>query len=260
MKMGSSNGQLDAENKDLEWSQRIKLAATYRIFDYLGWTSLIFNHITVRTPGSEHNFLINPFGLRYDEVTASNLVKVDSAGKNVKGPNYEDWDINEAGFTIHSAIHNNVEDALCIMHTHTPAGLAVACKKNGLTNTNIYSSMIFDRVSYHNFEGVTLRNDEQERLLESMGSNPLLILRNHGLLATGRTIEEAFVRLWTLQMACETQILTESMAGPNIEVTRDATAYNMREVRLFSDTPRETDKSFDALVRIIDSRDPSYKN
>ena len=254
--MQTPNSEYNGE----EWELRVKLAATYRIFDYLGWTSIIFNHITTRIPGPEHNFLINPFGLRYDEVTASNLVKVDSNGKKVKGSNYEDWDINEAGFTIHSAIHNCIEEALCIMHTHTPAGLAVACKTNGLSNTNIYSSMIFDRISYHDFEGVALRNDEQERLVESIGSNPLLILRNHGLLSTGRTIEEAFVRLWTLQMACETQVLAESMLGPNIEVSNEATAFNIKEVRLFNDAPRETDKSFDALLRIIDKKDPSYKS
>jgi len=243
-----------------EWALRVKLAGTYRIFDYLGWTSIIFNHITIRIPGSEHNFLINPFGLRYDEVTASNLIKVDSNGKKVMDSNYEKWDINAAGYTIHSAIHNNIDDALCVMHTHTPAGLAVACKTDGLSNTNIYSSMIYDRISYHDFEGVTLRNDEQERLIESIGINPLLILRNHGLLSIGRTIEEAFVRLWTLQMACETQVLTESMLGSNIEVSREATKFNMKEVRLFSDEPRESDKSFDALLRIIDAKDPSYKN
>jgi ribulose-5-phosphate 4-epimerase/fuculose-1-phosphate aldolase len=248
------------ENNDQEWELRLKLAATYRIFDYLGWTSIIFNHITIRIPGPEHNFLINPFGLRYDEVTASNLVKVDAHGKKVRGSNYEEWDINQAGFTIHSAIHNKIEDALCIMHTHTPAGLAVACKTDGLSNTNIYSSMIYDRISYHDFEGVALRDDEQERLVNSIGSNPLLILRNHGLLSTGRTIEEAFVRLWTLQMACETQVLTESMLGPNIEVTREATAFNMKEVRLFNDAPRKSDKSFDALLRIVDKIDPSYKS
>ena len=196
---------------DKEWDLRVKLAATYRIFDHLGWTSLIFNHITLRIPGPDHCFLINPFGLRYDEVKASNLVKVDASGKKIKDLNYQNWDINEAGFTIHSAIHKNVQDAICIMHTHTPAGLAVACKTSGLINTNIYSSMIFDYISYHDFEGVALRSEEQERLLDSIGSNPLLILRNHGLLATGRTIEEAFVRLWTLQMACETQLLTESI-------------------------------------------------
>jgi ribulose-5-phosphate 4-epimerase/fuculose-1-phosphate aldolase len=198
--------------------------------------------------------------LRYDEVTASNLVKVDANGKKVRGSNYEEWDINQAGFTIHSAIHNKIEDALCIMHTHTPAGLAVACKTDGLSNTNIYSSMIYDRISYHDFEGVALRDDEQERLVNSIGSNPLLILRNHGLLSTGRTIEEAFVRLWTLKMACETQVLTESMLGPNIEVTREATAFNMKEVRLFNDAPRKSDKSFDALLRIVDKIDPSYKS
>ena len=248
------------ENNDQEWELRLKLAATYRIFDYLGWTSIIFNHITIRIPGPEHNFLINPFGLRYDEVTASNLVKVDAHGEKVRGSNYEEWDINQAGFTIHSAIHNKIEDALCIMHTHTPAGLAVACKTDGLSNTNIYSSMIYDRISYHDFEGVALRDDEQERLVNSIGSNPLLILRNHGLLSTGRTIEEAFVRLWTLQMACETQVLTESMLGPNIGVTREATAFNMKEVRLFNDAPRKSDKSFDALLRIVDKIDPSYKS
>ena len=240
-----------------EWALRVKLAATYRIFDYLGWSLLIFNHITVRLPGPKHHFLINPFGLTYDEVKASNLVKVDIEGNKV---DHSDWNINQAGFVVHSAIHKNIPEAICIMHTHTIEGIAISCKEQGLTNTNFYSAMIHKNISYHDFEGITTRENEQQRLIKSIGENPLLILRNHGLLCFGRNIEEAFIRLWTLQKACETQMASEALTGKNIVIPEEVTKFSTNEMGLFREATLGQDKVFGALERIIEKQDPSYKN
>ena len=245
-----------------EWQVRIKLAQCYRIFDHLGWSMIIFNHITARLPGSEHHFLINPFGLRYDEVTASNLVKIDIEGNpvGVNQPGAPQYRVNPAGFIIHSAVHSAVPEARWIMHTHTREGVAVACKAHGLSNTNFYSAMIGDNVAYHDFEGLTVRDDERSRLIDSIGQKPLVILRNHGLLAHGRTAEEAFMRLYILQQACETQVLSESMAGADVPVSAESTANSTRDARLFGDDDQNGKDAFDALVRIIDDADPSYRS
>src|SRR5262245_7240077 len=159
-----------------EWEARVQLAACYRIFDMLGWTEMIFNHITLRVPGPQRHFLINPFGLWYREVTASNLVKIDIDG-NVIGES--DWPVNRAGFVIHSAIHAAREDAHCIMHTHTTAGSAIACLRDGLLFDNFYAAMLHGNVAYHDFEGVTTRDDEMPRLVRSLGQKNCLVLRNH---------------------------------------------------------------------------------
>jgi len=239
-----------------EWECRVKLAAAYRIFDELGWSLVIFNHLTMRVPGSEHHFLINPYGLRYDEVTASNLVKIDTEG-NVLSET--EWGINPAGFTIHSAIHQAVPEALCVMHTHTNEGLAVACKASGLTNTNFYSAMIHGHVAYHDFEGVTEREDEKPRLLASLGTKPFAILRNHGLLVHGRTIEEGFARMWTLQKACEAQVMAEALAGPTIQVTEEATVNSTRVAGMVGSNQPVGAMMFNAMMRKLDQRDPSYR-
>ena len=160
------NANLKSELSDAEWQVRVDLAACYRIVAHFGWDDLIFTHISARVPGPERHFLINPFGLRYDEVTASNLVVVDLEG-NAVGTSTP---INFAGFVIHSAIHANVPEAHWIMHTHTREGIAVACKASGLTNTNFYSAMVWGHVAYHDFEGVTTRLDECERLVASIGT------------------------------------------------------------------------------------------
>ena len=250
-------GNRPANISEEEWDLRVQLAAAYRIFDHLGWTLLIFNHITVRVPGPEHHFLINPFGLMYHEVTASNLVKIDLEGNKVID---SEWGVNPAGFVIHSAIHKAVPDALCIMHTHTPEGLAVACKAQGLVNNNFYSAMMQDQVAYHDFEGLTLRDDEKPRLVASMGDRPLVILRNHGLLVHGRTVPEAFVRMWYLQLACETQVLTDSMRGDDLMVSEQASEISTRGSPLFDDQPGWAEDAFAAMVRDIDRKDPSYRS
>lgn len=241
---------------EAEWALRVDLAACYRIFDHLGWIELIYNHITVRVPGPETHFLINPFGLMYREVTASNLVKIDLEG-NIIGPS--DWPVNPAGFTIHSAIHAARPQAHCVMHTHTTAGMAVACKADGLAWTNFYAAQIYGQVAYHDFEGITVEPGEKARLLADLGDKRLMILRNHGLLAWGETIAEAFVRLWTLQRACEIQLAAESIPGPTIPVSPEACAQASRVSLQFDATYGGGRDVFEALRRRVDAIDPSYR-
>ena len=239
-----------------EWAVRVELAACYRIFDHLGWVELIYNHITARVPGPDRHFLINPFGLSYREVTASNLVKIDLEG-NVVGET--DWPVNPAGFVIHSAIHGALPDAHCVMHTHTTAGMAVACKEDGLDWNNFYSAQIWNQVAYHDFEGITINPGERERLLASLGDKRLLILRNHGLLAWGETIAEALVRLWTLQRACEIQMAAEGIPGRSIPLSDSVRAQCAKASLQFDPKYGAGRDVFGALRRTVDAADPSYK-
>ena len=229
-----------------EWSVRLELAALYRAFDWLGWTELIYNHITAKVPGPEQHYLINPYGLWYNEVTASNLVKVNLAGKAVDGSTYP---VNIAGFVIHSAIHEARGDAHCIIHTHSTAGSAVSCKKDGLRYDNFYSSILHGQVAYHDFEGVTTDTSEQARLVASLGAKPILILRNHGLLVTGGCIAQAFINYWTLQRACEIQAATDAMAGDNLPIPKQVLEDTPRRVAAFRSGPRPGGDVFDALLR-----------
>lgn len=194
---------------------RQDLAGCYRLFDWLGWTELIFNHITVRVPtaaGDKAQYLINPFGLHYAEVTPDNLVLIDIDGKPGEGSKAA---VNRAGFVIHSAIHAARDDAHCIMHVHTTAGCAISCKEEGLRHDNFYSAMLYGDVGYHDYEGVTTNLDEQPRLVASLGTRNHLILRNHGLLVTGPDIPTAFNRLWVMQRACEIQLASDAGQGAN---------------------------------------------
>lgn len=241
-----------------EWSARLQLAGTYRLFHKLGWQELIFNHITLRAPdsGSDAHFLINPFGLTYDEVTASNLVKIDLDGR-VLSPS--DYPINPAGFVIHSAIHRQVADAHCVMHTHTTAGLAVACMKDGLSADNFYAAQLHEMVAYHDFEGITVHADEGARIVNSMGDKRLLILRNHGLLAHGSTLAHAFALLWTLNRACEIQLATGSMTSATIPIPAAVSARATRDSLQFDPAHGAGQNVFDALLRQVDRLDSSYK-
>jgi len=229
-----------------EWSVRLELAACYRAFDWLGWTELIYNHITARVPGPERLYLINPYGLWYNEVTASNLVKVNLEGKAVDGSKYP---VNVAGFIIHSAIHAAREDAHCIIHTHSTAGSAVSCKKDGLRYDNFYSSVLHGEVAYHEFEGVTTDTTEQSRLVASLGAKSVLILRNHGLLVACPGIPEAFTTYWTLQRACEIQVATDAMAGENLPITPQVLAETPARTLPFRSGPRPGGMAFDGLLR-----------
>jgi ribulose-5-phosphate 4-epimerase/fuculose-1-phosphate aldolase len=238
---------------DAEWQARVQLAACYRIFDMLGWVEMIFNHITVRVPGQELGFLINPFGLQYREVTASNLVLIDIDGNPVRP---SAWPVNRAGFVIHSAIHGAVPDAHCVMHTHTTTGVAVACLKEGLSPHTFYGAMLHGRVAYHDFEGITVEPGEQERLVRDLGDKPAMILRNHGLLAWGPSVPEAFMMLWTLQRACDVQIAA-SQAGELNPIRPEVLPQTVREGGPAE--KRTCEDTFAALQRKLDSIDPSYR-
>ena len=229
-----------------EWGLRLELAACYRAFDWMGWTELIYNHITARVPGAERHYLINPYGLWYNEVTASNLVKVNIAGEAVDGSKYP---VNRAGFVIHSAIHEARDDAHCIIHTHSTAGSAVSCKKNGLRFDNFYSAILHGEVAYHDFEGVTTDTAEQSRLVASLGGKSVLILRNHGLLVACPGIPEAFTTYWTLQRACEIQAAADAMTGDNLPVTQKVLDETPARTLPFRSGPRPGGMAFDALLR-----------
>ncbi len=235
---------------------RVQLAAAYRLVDYFGWTIGIYGHLTVRVPGSDPHFLINPFGLRYDEVTASNLVKIDCDGNTI---GQSDYPVNDAGFVIHSAIHMADGDNACVMHTHTRAGVAVAATKEGLQMICQEASAFYGRVSYHDYEGIALRLDERARLVLDLGDNRQMILRNHGLLTTGRTVPEAFLRLWMLQRCCETQV-DAGLAGTLNVLSDDVAEVAYGDFNL--DDPLRDDVGqleFAAWTRMLDKIDPSYR-
>ncbi|WP_166258227.1 class II aldolase/adducin family protein [Marinobacter salicampi] len=186
-----------------EWQLRVDLAAAYRLIALYGWDDLIFTHVSARIPGDEHHFLINPYGMMFDEITASSLVRIDQEGNKL---NPDDFDINPAGFTIHSGIHAVRDDATCVMHTHTTAGVAVSAQKDGLLALSQQSLFPLATLAYHDYEGVALREEEKARLQKDLGHNNAMILRNHGLLTVGRTIPDAFLGMFILQRACEIQI------------------------------------------------------
>lgn len=239
---------------EAEGAARVELAAAYRIFDHLGWTEMIFNHITLRVPAPERLFLINPFGLHYREITASNLVLIDLEGNPVRESL---WPVNRAGFVIHSAIHGALDDAHCVMHTHTTTGMAVACLKGGLSPTNFYAAQLHGQVAYHEFEGITVEPGEQERLVRDIGDKRAVILRNHGLLAWGPSLPEAFLTLWTLQRACDVQIAS-SAAGALHPIRPEVFEQTVRESG--PGEKRTCEDVFAALQRLVDAKDSSYRS
>ena len=238
-----------------ERTLRRELAACYRIFALLGWTELIYNHITVRVPGRERHFLINPFGLHYSEVSASNLVKIDLEGRIVGESR---WPVNPAGFTLHSAIHGGIENAHCVMHTHTTAGCAVAGSRRGLAMDNFYSAQLEGRVAYHDFEGITVHADEGPRVVRSIGRAQAVILRNHGLLSWGSTVPQAFAYLWTLQRACEIQVAGAAL-GPTIDIAPEVRRKCSADALQFDARHGGGRDVFDALVRQVERLDPSFR-
>ncbi len=190
-----------------EWLMRVDLAACYRMVAQNGLDDLIFTHISARVPGPEHHFLINPYGMLFEEITASSLVKVDLNGEKVME---SDFDINPAGFVIHSAVHEAREDALCVMHLHTAAGIAVSACKEGLLPLSQQSLFPLSSLSYHDYEGVALNMDEKQRLVADLGETNFMILRNHGLLTCGTTIADAFLYMYLLQCACDIQLKAQA--------------------------------------------------
>jgi ribulose-5-phosphate 4-epimerase/fuculose-1-phosphate aldolase len=204
-----------------EWQVRVDLAAAYRLVALYGWDDLVFTHISARVPGPEHHFLINPYGMMFDEITASSLVKVDLEGRIVMESAYQ---INPAGFTIHSAVHAAREDALCVMHLHTDCGIAVSAQENGLLPISQQSLFVLASLGYHDYEGLALNDEEKPRLVRDLGNKTFLILRNHGLLTVGHTVADAFLSMFLLERACRIQILAQSGGKDLIRISEQILA------------------------------------
>ncbi|MEI9927339.1 MAG: class II aldolase/adducin family protein [Sphingomonas sp.] len=240
---------------EAEWEARQQLAACYRVFDMLGWSEMIYNHITLKVPGEDGAFLINPFGLHFSEVTASNLVKIDLDGNKLDGSPYP---VNLAGFTQHSVFHRHLADAHCIMHTHTTAGMAVSALEGGLQPINFYACSYTGQVAHHDFEGVTVRAEEGERLVRNLGDKRVMFLRNHGILVMGRTLPEAFLKHWSLQRACEIQLATLSMGAP-LTVPPEVVEVHQRDLYKVQIPGGPGAADFAAMVRLVDRIDKSWR-
>jgi ribulose-5-phosphate 4-epimerase/fuculose-1-phosphate aldolase len=245
------NSQMSAA----EWEARQELAACYRVFAMLGWDELIYNHITVKVPDEEGAFLINPFGLHFSEVKASNLVKIDIDGNKLDDNPYP---VNLAGFVQHSVFHRHLPDAHCIAHTHTTAGMAVSSLEGGLRPTNFYAANWYGQIAYHDFEGVTVRSEEGERLVRNLGDKRVMLLKNHGILVMGRTVPEAFIKHWSLQRACEIQMATLAMGAP-CEIPPEVIAVHQRDIGKAQVPGGPGKADFEAMVRRVDKIDPSWR-
>ena len=233
---------------------RIDLAACYRLVAHFGMDDLVYTHITARVPGTRDQFLINPFGSMFNEVTASSLVKIDLAG-NVLSP--RDAKINPAGFVVHSAIHMHRHDAGCVLHTHTQAGMAVAAMKEGLLPLNQKSMMFYNRVGYHDYEGLAFSTDERERLYRDLGNHKALILRHHGLLVVGDDCADAFSQMYSLEIACRLQVAALSL---NREITLPDPKISEHTAHQFETYPDPArSREWPGLLRLLDRLDPSYK-
>jgi ribulose-5-phosphate 4-epimerase/fuculose-1-phosphate aldolase len=232
-----------------EWEARIDLAAAYRLVALYRWDDLVFTHITLRVPDAPDQFLINPYGLFFDEITASSLVKIDLQGRKLQDSPFE---VNPAGFVIHSAIHAARHDARCVMHTHTLNGVAVSAQRAGLLPISQHSMFSLSSLGYHDFEGPALNDDEKPRLVADLGDRSSLILRNHGLLTVGETVADAWVAMYYLEASCAIQVRAQA-GGELIPVPKevlDQPASRMRQ------GPRV----WPGLLRRLDRLDPSYKN
>ena len=213
----SDSGSIRGEVSEKEWNMRVDLAACYRLIAMYGWDDLVFTHISARVPGPDEHFLINPYGMLFEEITASSLVKVDLAGSKLSDSPFP---VNPAGFVIHSAVHAAREDVACVLHTHTRAGIAVSAQADGLLPISQTSLFPYATLAYHDYEGVALNDDEKPRLVADLGENNALILRNHGLLTTGPTIADAFLMMYVLETACQIQVMAQSSGGELIQVSK----------------------------------------
>jgi ribulose-5-phosphate 4-epimerase/fuculose-1-phosphate aldolase len=237
-----------------EWELRVQLAACYRLVALYGWSDLVFTHISARIPGPEHHFLINPYGLMFDEITASSLVKVDQeCNKVIDSP----FPVNPAGFTIHSCIHQVREDAGCVLHTHSRAGVAVSAQKGGVLPISQQSTFVLASLAYHDYEGVALRDDERPRLQKDLGAKNFLVLRNHGLLVVGKTIPEAFLNMYTFENTCRIQI--DAQSGGELVYVDPKILEGLAQVMKTVTAGQGPNIAWPALLRKLDRVDASYK-
>jgi ribulose-5-phosphate 4-epimerase/fuculose-1-phosphate aldolase len=239
-----------------EWQARVDLAAAYRLVAHFGWDDLVFTHISARVPGPEHHFLINPYGLMFDEITASSLVKVDLAGKIMMETPHQ---INPAGFTIHSAVHAARKDALCVMHLHTVEGVAVSTQKGGLLPISQPSLFPLASIAYHDYEGLALNEDEKPRLVTDLGEKTCLILRNHGLMTVGNTTADAFLAMYNLQRSCEIQVLAQSGGSELLSIPKPILDNISAQAKVVT-KGMGGGLVWPGLLRKLDRIDASYKD
>lgn len=241
---------------DAEWQARVDLAAAYRLVALYGWDDLIFTHISARVPGGEHHFLLNPYGMMFEEITASSLVKIDLAGNKVmESPHF----INPAGFTIHSAVHAAREDAMCVMHLHTDYGIAVSAQKKGLLPLSQQSMVALASLAYHDYEGVALDENEKPRLVADLGESNYMILRNHGLLTAGRTAAEAFLAMYLLERSCRIQIMAQSGGGELVEIPNAIVKRVESQLKAVT-VGQGPALMWPGLLRKLDRLDSSYRD
>lgn len=239
-----------------EWEQRVALAATYRLVARFGWDDLIFTHLSARVPGGAHHFLINPYGMTFDEVTASSLVKVDLDGNKVMDSPY---DINPAGFTIHSAIHAAREDAKCVLHVHSVNGAAVSAQKNGVLPISQQAMFVLSSLAYHDYEGVALREDEKPRLVRDLGDKSYFMLRNHGLITVADNVPDAFLLLYTFEAACMIQVRAQAGGGELVTIDPRIIATAQQQAKDVTNG-EIAGLAWPALLRKLDRFDPSYRS
>jgi len=237
-----------------EWALRCDLAACYRLVAAYGWSDLVFTHVSARIPGPEHHFLINPYGLMFDEITASSLVKVDPQCNKLHDTPFP---VNPAGFTIHSAVHQAREDAGCVLHTHSRAGVAVSAQKCGVLPISQQSTIVLSSLAYHDYEGIALRDDEKPRLQADLGTANYLMLRNHGLLTVGKTVAEAFLHMYTFENTCRIQI--DAQAGGALVQVDPKILQGISEVVKVATAGMGASLAWPALLRKAERLDPSYR-
>ena len=241
-----------------EWAVRVDLAAAYRLVAHYGWDDLIFTHLSARVPGPEHHFLINPYDMMFEEITASSLVKIDTEGQPVLPTSHP---VNPAGFTIHSALHMNCEDAHAVMHLHTPDGQAVSAMTEGLMEHTQTGMIARHDIAYHEYEGIATDLEERERLVEDMGNKHAMILRNHGTLAIGKTVAQCFLRLYFIERACTAQVRMLSAGRENLNNPPQGTPEKVESQTPAAGMGMVADGlAWPALLRKLDRIDPSFRD
>jgi ribulose-5-phosphate 4-epimerase/fuculose-1-phosphate aldolase len=251
MNIPSVKDQVSAE----EWQLRVDLATCYRLVAAYGWSDLIFTHVSARIPGPEHHFLINPYGLMFDEITASSLIKIDQqCNKLIDSP----FPVNPAGFVIHSAVHEVREDAGCVLHTHTRAGVAVSAQQCGVLPISQQSTFVLASLAYHGYEGVAFRDEEKPRLQADLGHANFLMLRNHGLLTVGTTIADAFLAMYIFETTCQIQVAAQ--AGGALTEVNPLIVKGVAEAMRVQTSGMGGAFAWPALIRKLDRMDPSYKD
>lgn len=250
------NDTVRSQVSDEEWALRVDLAACYRLVAMHGWDDLVFTHISARVRGPDEHFLINPYGMLFEEITASSLVKVDLAGDKVLDSPYP---VNPAGFVIHSAVHEARPEVGCVLHTHTRAGVAVSAQADGLLPISQVSLFPYASLGYHDYEGVALNDDEKPRLVADLGGNSALILRNHGLLTTGATIPDAFLMMYALETACQTQIMAQSAGAELVQVPQPIVEGIQAQAEQVT-KGLMGQLAWPGLLRKLDRSDPSFRD